>query len=90
MSQTHNHEREVRKIRIARDRFDDLFEVALSSDLPEVRALAHLMKQANIDMWFDLCDLYRESLRDENPMVGISRGIEAALEGGDFLPRRVV
>lgn len=82
MSRTHNHEREVLEIRKARNRFDDLFAIAISSDLPEVRALAHLMKQTNIDMLFGLCDLYRASLNDETPMISMSNGIEAALEGG--------
>jgi hypothetical protein len=83
-------DRNIEKIRKGRNRFDDLFEVANSSELSEVRALAHLMRQANIDMLFDLCELYRESLRDENPMTSISKGIEAALERGDSPPRRVV
>jgi len=84
MSRTHNHnhEREVREIRKARNRFDDLFAIAISSDLPEVRALAHLMTQTNTDMLFDFCDLWRASLHDENPMISMSNGIEAALEGG--------
>jgi hypothetical protein len=80
--QNHNHGRQIREIREARNRLDDLLEVAISSDLPEVRALAHLMKQTNSDLLFGLCDLYRASLRDENPMISISRGLEAALEGG--------
>jgi hypothetical protein len=80
--QNHDHGLQVREIREARNRFDDLLEVAISSDLPEVRALAHLMKQANSDILFGLCDLYRASLNDETPMISISRGLEAALEGG--------
>jgi hypothetical protein len=82
MIQTHIHEREIREIRVARNRFDDSLEVAISSDLPEVRALARLMKQTNSDMLFGLCDLYRASLHDEDPMISMSNGIEAALEGG--------
>jgi hypothetical protein len=72
----------VRAIREARNRFDDVLEVALSSNLQEVRALAHLMQQTNSDILFGFCDLYRACEHDETPMISISRGLEAALEGG--------
>ena len=81
IAKMHNHKRQVREIQEACNRFDDLLRVAISSDLPEVRAIAHLMKQTNCDILFGLCDLYRASLHDENPMKSMSNGIEAALEG---------
>jgi hypothetical protein len=75
----HNHE--LRRIRKARTAFDDLYKVASASKSPEIRALARLMHQMDMDIWFGLIDLYRSSHDDKNALVIVSKGLEGSIEG---------
>ncbi len=63
---------QVKKIRAARARFDQIFEVSKASELPEVRAAACLMNKATLDIIYEFIEFYRKRLST------------AIMDGGDF------